>query len=302
MSLLQLVATNTKNKYLPIVYASKKNYLCGESNTVTNIERICDVIILEGVIIPTNIDIHEIKKLSISITDLNNNDYVSEIPFKLIIVASSVKIIKNFYYIKFDDNVDTHNNKIIIPLIRFYDISIKIETDQIFEYELIFSQINYATQFRRKILNPMISQIDHEPYIFLNEAVLEIKYFTVLQFYILQKFKLCDTNYRIETDGKPMCIYLFSTHTLQKCETLIYAKDINNIVCYDKNKNFISCMENNHFVSKDSLLKYIYRIDINLTASNINSSIININTVFDSKIFSCELYVKIFRLTNKIQI
>jgi hypothetical protein len=155
-SLIQLVAIGAANNNFPISMSTNSDILNTQSNIPCYISRVCDVMIIDGLIIPKIINLDDINTFDIII----GGSTIYSLPFDIIIATNNIEIKNNKYFIKFPHelfNINSSNqylkNHLLFPLVSlvFNDVLINLKTKSNFDYQIITKHIYYQTELRNQI-------------------------------------------------------------------------------------------------------------------------------------------------------
>lgn len=290
-TLMQLVATGAMNETFPLNMAMSSSILDLTSNTPFLLLRISDIIVIDGFIIPTKINLDNIDSFTIDI----GGTTIYEVPFDIIKISTNIDIKNDKYFIKFPHelfNIDASSiylkNKLAIPLISliYHEVRIGLNARNInnFDFQIIIKNIIYDDPMSRNIAqHPHAIKIyGYQPLKFNQIETCASLISTGL--YIIVKSELI--NFKLHLQGTKcqefnrdlIHFYSFLIHK-KKSWTLKYKCALYSELTKHFPNELISIIES--YIDKNN--KYTYFIPFNTLNNNIDGTI-NFSRVDNIKI------------------
>ncbi len=155
-NLIPLIAEGAMNQLFPNNFSTNSNLINATSNANQTINRTCDAIIIDGLIIPKTVNLNNIQNFQIII----GGQIIYNLPFDIINNIFNIKDTNNNYIISikkellvFNSSNDHLKNNLIIPLIalQFHDVNFNLISLDHFEYKIIAKNINYQNNIRQSL-------------------------------------------------------------------------------------------------------------------------------------------------------
>lgn len=153
--IIPLIVTSNMNKYYPNTYSNIQTILPHKSNINCGFNNDCDLMIIQAIIIPTDIDLNNIFNIQI----ISNENIIFDIPFNNI--KTNGRIIDDKYYITIpndvfgQDNNPDFKNSFTIPFVamKYSQFCMTINSTTDFTYEVLVQKIFCETEKRYELVN-----------------------------------------------------------------------------------------------------------------------------------------------------
>ena len=299
VSLIQLIANGVMNDSFPNNYSMNLHLINAISNIPYQIEKYCDAIIFDGLIIP------KINNQCFNINDIINIEIIIDetiiynIPFDLL--HNYIKTTNDDYLItipnelvNFNSNNEILKNKLIIPLITLKNQNVLFKLNCIniekFNYQIITKNIYYQANLRT-LLETSSHEID----------IYQYQEFPLTNNINIINPKLLSTGIFIKVNSKLIDYELYLDNFLSNK----ISKGLFEYYSLLKYKNEPS-IDSYVYIDKPTKNEYLYFIPFNMIDNNIDGTInfshinnVRINILTEDNIYDGKIYIK---NVNKIKL